>query len=618
MRPFPAPVTISRVYRPGILAGAVIASAVAVASYIATSNLIDSGARLRFMYHAQNAQNSLDVRIKSYTDVLRGATSLFQTSDSLSRGQFQRYVNGLDLKQEYPAIHTINYAQYVRRAELAAFERQLRVELGHDLPGIGVKPKGLRDDYCVLTYIDGTPVAKQAFGFDIAANPLTRRALEQSRDSGQLLSSGIPIPAMSGPNRTGLAMRLPVYRIGAPLTNVAERREAYVGSVGIAISVDTLAQRVIDQMALKDVRVALVDTGLSIDGKKLDISPRERLLYDSGARAAAAPPPAYGPEATFIQTLPLNFNGRLWKAIFSAPKQLMYSRFDEYFALMSTAAGFVTTALLYALFYTMISSRRRAIAMAHEMTKELRDSEAELQLSHQKLRQLAAHAERIKEGERKRIAREIHDDLGQNLLALRIEVDMLATRTAVRHHRLHERARATLSHIDATIRSVRHIINDLRPNVLDLGLNAAVEWQISEFVRRTGIRCELADSYPEVHLNDNCATALFRILQESLSNIVRHAKATNVRVELALRGDDMSMTVSDNGVGIQSGCRNKAGSFGLVGIEERINILGGSFSITSIPGEGTRVHVSIPVEDAHGAAHGNPYDASIGSNVAVA
>jgi signal transduction histidine kinase len=110
-------------------------------------------------------------------------------------------------------------------------------------------------------------------------------------------------------------------------------------------------------------------------------------------------------------------------------------------------------------------------------------------LSHQKLRRLADHAYQIKELERKRIAREIHDDLGQNLLALRIETEFLAGRTNRSHGILHKRARATLLQIDTTIKSVRQIINDLRPTVLDLGLSAAVEWQVNQFQRRTGIRC---------------------------------------------------------------------------------------------------------------------------------
>jgi signal transduction histidine kinase len=172
---------------------------------------------------------------------------------------------------------------------------------------------------------------------------------------------------------------------------------------------------------------------------------------------------------------------------------------------------------------------------------------------------------------------------------------MLATRTRDRHPRLHARARSTLFQIDATIKSVRQIINDLRPNVLDLGLSAAVEWQIAEFKRRTGIACVLIDEPKEVVLGDHAATAFFRILQESLSNIVRHAHATSVRVELKSSGALLTMTVTDNGIGLGARERGKVGSFGLVGIEERISILEGSFSITSTDGEGTTVCVSVPL-----------------------
>lgn len=599
--------------QPAVWLGTLIASVTAIMFYSITAKSIESDARQRFTNHARNAQNSINARIKSYTDVLRATAGLFQTSDPLQRSQFQQYVDGLDLPQHYPAIHTINYAQYVVADDVPEFLRKVRREQSSlaASPGLfSIKPPGKRDDYCVLTFIDGTPVARAAFGLDLLANPLVRTALMTSRDTGELNTSGVPIAAMSGPNKTGLGMRLPVYRPGMPRSSTLERRAAYIGSVGIAISVDTLVQSVLDEMAVKRIRLTLVDTGLGLNNEKIDAVPRERLLFDSAFNAAHPTPPLPSAGNGFVVPLPVDFNGRLWKATFSAPKDAIYTTFDEYFPWMAMAAGFVSTFLLYALFHTMSSSRRHAITMAKEMTKELRDSEAQLQLSHQNLRRLAAHAERIKEGERKRIAREIHDDLGQNLLALRIEADMLSSRTGTRHPHLHERACATLLQIDATIRSVRQIINDLRPNVLDLGLGAAVEWQISEFKRRTGIHCELVDNLREIRLNDSCATALFRILQESFSNIVRHAKATEVRVELVVRDGSLVMTVSDNGVGIQPGSRQKSGSFGLVGIEERTNILGGSFSITGVVGEGTSVHVSIPIEDDVAIAAGHPRESA--------
>jgi signal transduction histidine kinase len=208
---------------------------------------------------------------------------------------------------------------------------------------------------------------------------------------------------------------------------------------------------------------------------------------------------------------------------------------------------------------------------------------------------LADHAYQIKEMERKRIAREIHDDLGQNLLALRIDAEMLAARTNDKHGYLHKRARATLQHIDATIKSVRQIINDLRPTVLDLGLSAAVEWQVDEFQRRTGIQCEMHNCDGEIPLPDRCATAFFRILQESLTNIVRHAKATKVVINLQFSDGWLSLTVTDDGCGLPPGGHNKFGSFGLVGIEERVLILGGTCTVSSEEGRGTTVKISAPV-----------------------
>ncbi|HEX8611297.1 MAG TPA: CHASE domain-containing protein [Telluria sp.] len=563
-----------------------------MALYLATANSIEADSRARFTGLAQNARNTINTRIKSYTDVLRGTVSLFQISEPLTRRQFHGYVNGLGLARNFPAIENINFAQMLDDADRDAFLQRVRKERaadGAETEDFTIKPPGRRPSYTVVTFVEPEERWAATLGYDLFANPLIIDTLSELRDTGKLFTSGLPIAFISGPNRTGLGMRLPVYRPHAPTDTLAQRRAAYLGTVGIAFSVQKLVQGVIDDVPIKNVRMTLVDNAIGPD--KL----RGRVLFDSGGDESTLPS-MFAPNR-FNATLPIDFNGRQWDATFSVAATELYTGFEEFAPWLAMMAGSVSSMLLYALFHALTSSRRRAIKMAKGMTRELRDSQAKLQLSHQNLRRLAAHADQIKEGERKRIAREIHDDLGQNLLALRIEADMLSSRTRERHPRLHARARSTLQQIDATIKSVRQIINDLRPNVLDLGLSAAVEWQIAEFKRRTGIACELIDEPKEVALGDHAATAFFRILQESLSNIVRHAQATMVRVELKLNGNRLSMTVSDNGIGLQAGERAKVGSFGLVGIEERISILGGSFSITSHAGEGTTVCVSVPLHN---------------------
>ncbi|WP_229518472.1 CHASE domain-containing protein [Massilia sp. PAMC28688] len=580
--------------RPAMWIGVPLSITVGLALYVMTAGSIEADSRQRFSAHAQNARNIIVARIKSYTDVLRGTASLFQTSYPLTRRQFHGYVQGLELARHFPAIETINFAEFVKDENREAFERRIRSELNADIDGVTrfeIRPPGRRAEYSVLTFIEPIEPGNKAIGFDLQANPLQQVNHVALRDGGQLISSGMPVAAMSGRNRTGLAMRLPIYLPHAPTSTVKERRAAFVGSVGIAFSVDKLVLGVIDEMPVKNVRMTLVDNAIGVDRK------RGRVLFDTQPGLAARRTGVNLLSDRFSSTLPIDFNGRQWDATFSIAARDLYTGFEEFVPWLAMAAGFTSSMLLYALFHALTSSRRRAIKMAKGMTRELRESQTKLQQSHQNLRRLAAHADQIKEGERKRIAREIHDDLGQNLLALRIEADMLATRTRDKHPRLHARARGTLQQIDATIKSVRQIINDLRPNVLDLGLSAAVEWQIAEFRRRTGIACELIDEPKDVTLNDHAATAFFRILQESLSNIVRHAHATAVRVQLCSDGRQLTMTVTDNGIGLGARERGKAGSFGLVGIEERISILGGSCSISSADGEGTTVCVSVPLQE---------------------
>jgi signal transduction histidine kinase len=578
---------------PALWVGLVLSSVVGLLFYLGTVASIESDARVRFNNLVRNAHYAIATRIAGYTDLLRNSASMLQTHPDTTRADFHQYVSGLALARHFPGIETINFARYLTHAQRPAFEAGLRAEeaRGADgYPAFGIRPAGVADEYTVLVYVEPCTVwAARVAGLDLEARPAVRKALEEARDTGRIAASGLPLPLLRGPNKVALGMRMPIYRRHLPTSTVAERRAAYLGSVGIGFSVQKMVQRVLDDLPQSGLRVGLVDQGSGAH------------LFDSAATMAQPDPaPDRADSEHFADDVALDFNGRNWLAHFSIGRDQLYTAFDRRYPMAASAAGFLVTLLLYALFHTLASSRLRAIHYAADMTRELRESQAELQLSHDHLQRLAAHADQIKEEERKRIAREIHDDLGQNLLALRIEADLLATRTAGRQPRLHLRARATLQQIDATIRSVRQIINDLRPNVLDLGLSAAVDWQITEFRRRSALQCELLDSTGEIIVDDHVATAFFRILQESLNNITRHAQATYVRVDLRLQDGELRMTVADNGRGMHPSMRDKPASFGLVGIEERIKILGGKFTVRSGPGLGTTLTVSVPI--AGGAA----------------
>ena len=210
----------------------------------------------------------------------------------------------------------------------------------------------------------------------------------------------------------------------------------------------------------------------------------------------------------------------------------------------------------------------------------------------EELRELIEHHEKIREDERKRIAREIHDELGQRLLALRIEVTLLKQGVFDSTQKRSERIDEVLGQLDSTVKSVRNLINNLRPAVMDLGLVASLEWQAKDFTRRNGIECVFETHDDNLELDDERATVLFRVLQEALTNIVKHAKASKVVIQLDGNEETLVLRISDNGVGMPKVRNRKIKSYGLAGIRERIGMLNGEFRI-STGDSGTTLTISI-------------------------
>lgn len=233
-----------------------------------------------------------------------------------------------------------------------------------------------------------------------------------------------------------------------------------------------------------------------------------------------------------------------------------------------------------------LESTRVVCLIASDLSAAKR-AEQELRASAEQSRHLAARLLSIREEERTRIAREIHDELGQSLTAVKIDLAWLASRLP-RRNPMFERIRSTLELADRIIQSVRRISTELRPGILDLGLAAALEWQAQEFETRTGIQCKVRLLTQEVFAPD-VSTALFRILQETLTNVARHAKATRVEVVTQKQRDRLVLRIRDNGRGFNQADPALLKSPGLLGMRERAAMLGGEVSISSAPGKGTSV-----------------------------
>ena len=239
------------------------------------------------------------------------------------------------------------------------------------------------------------------------------------------------------------------------------------------------------------------------------------------------------------------------------------------------------------------------VVVSHTDITERKLMDGALRQSHAQLRQLALHLETVKEDERKRISRDIHDELGQNLLALRIDISMLSARTQGSHPLLHGKVATVLGNIDTTIRSVRGIMNEVRPMALDLGLQAAIEWQVGDFRKRSGIACQLhiRDEAVFAAIGGQAEIALFRIVQEALSNVMRHARTSEVAIEFSADAGAVYVSISDNGVGITAQQQRKKQCFGLIGIRERVRALDGQVEIGAPPaGTGCRLWLRVPLQ----------------------
>ena len=229
---------------------------------------------------------------------------------------------------------------------------------------------------------------------------------------------------------------------------------------------------------------------------------------------------------------------------------------------------------------------------------ERKEAERNLKRTSVRLRELTAHLQSIREDERSRIAREIHDELGQVLTALSLDVRWLKKRLPAEQMELQYKTQSMAELITATVSSISRICSELRPAILDdVGLSAAIEWQAEEFTSRTGIACNIRTDPPEIKLTEELSVAVFRIFQETLTNVARHARASKVEIQLRLTPSEFSMRVCDDGIGLEDSGPQKVKTFGLLGVKERVRGFGGELKLATGDTGGTCIDIVIPAPD---------------------
>ena len=224
-------------------------------------------------------------------------------------------------------------------------------------------------------------------------------------------------------------------------------------------------------------------------------------------------------------------------------------------------------------------------------------SELELLETTRQLKELSKHLQQVREDERKNIAREIHDELGQQLTGIKMDIMWLKKKLAQGDKDITFKFDDTLKLVSDTVTSIRRITTELRPSIIDdLGLNAAIEWLVKEFSTRMDVPVNYHNDFDDSQINSFVSIGIFRILQESLTNIAKHAKAKGVEISVNQQEEFIQLSIKDDGAGFSADQKQTNPAFGLMGIRERTDMLKGKFTLKSRPGKGTEIKVSIPVK----------------------
>ena len=259
--------------------------------------------------------------------------------------------------------------------------------------------------------------------------------------------------------------------------------------------------------------------------------------------------------------------------------------------------GMLTLSLLLSLFVA-----RQSLRHADNLEARAEQHFADVEQARRELQQLSARLLEIEEEGKRRLSRELHDEIGQTLALLQIEISQLQSLLAAQPEVIHERLRRARALASRTVQSIRNISGLLRPALLDdLGLVPALQFQLEDFLRRSGIACEFAEEDVAEQLPDALKTCVYRVVQEALHNCEKHSGATEVRLAVRQRAGSLTAKVEDNGRGFQlnpQGMPARGAGFGLLGMRERVSIAGGSLAIDSAPGKGTRIVIEIPLSPA--------------------
>lgn len=557
---FGEPRRVWRSRRLSVGAPLAVAFAVAVSIFLFASNKERSNVERQFELRAETLTKSLQREIDAHVETLWFLRS-YLTTGTVSRKDFQTYVHRT--LSENPN-QSVSWNPRVRAADRESFEADGRRTVGEDFkvreylkPGVLVSA-GEREEYVVVKFIEPFETNKNAIGYDVASDPTRSTALLRARDSGKPTATA-PLELVQG--ETGVLVFMPVYNTESALESVDQRRDAIRGYAVNVIRIDDLVARSIRSGGDNEVRVRIYDDGES--GASL------LSLYDEGA----------APEDGMRRTLECMVAGRTWQLEYHATGRFQTEL--SWQAWLVLAGGLSFTSLLCFVLLSTTGRSNRVQQLVERRTEELvHEQELLLELI------------QLQDRERRMVAQDIHDGFVQEIVGAHMLVESAKDR-------LDDRSRKQMSQasdfLQRGIGEARRLIGDLRPMVIEeLGIVEAVKHLIADQEKQHELTVALVHDVQTDRLDPTLEGVIFRIVQEALRNIIHHADSRHAVVRLEQDGDMLVIEIRDQGKGFDLEAV-PASRFGVRGIRERARIFGGQASIQSAPGEGTVVHVELPI-----------------------
>jgi diguanylate cyclase (GGDEF)-like protein/PAS domain S-box-containing protein len=339
--------------------------AISLSAWRFTERRVGGEAETNFHHEVAQAVGALDRRFQDNVNLLIGLRGLFETTDQVDRDDFKLYLSGFNLAQSYTGVRLVSYVRYVRLADKPAFERGVRRDRSVDLrgyPDFKIKPPGIRDEYMVVTYIEPFRGNERAFGFDVYSEPQRRASVERTRDSGQATASE-PIWLAADPQKQiSLALRVPVYRRGMPVSTVAQRRAAFLGVVSSAIQVDDLVGGLLGRHLGSDFDLVIHDLGFTGREAPAAEPNSENLVFDS-VRTFGKTAVRDGERSILGRMMTLDVAGRVWRLGFTAPAAPAHGA-GGVLPQVILLGGIMTSLLLFWVVWALLVSRERALKLA--------------------------------------------------------------------------------------------------------------------------------------------------------------------------------------------------------------------------------------------------------------